>query len=46
MTFCPDVEDLLDDLGPMLLSKSGKVIVIPSEQMPTKQEQQLSAVFD
>lgn len=32
----PDVDDLLDDLGEMVSSKGGQVIVIPSKQMPTK----------
>lgn len=32
----PEVDDLLDDLGEMVSSKGGQVLVIPSEQMPTK----------
>jgi len=32
----PEVHDVLDDLGELVLSKGGKVVVIPSEQMPTK----------
>lgn len=31
----PDVEDILDDLAEMVLSRGGKVMVIPSEFMPT-----------
>ncbi len=31
----PEVDDLLDDLGEMVLSKGGQVVVIRSEQMPT-----------
>jgi hypothetical protein len=32
----PDVDDLLDDLGEMVLKKGGEVIVVPSEKMPSK----------
>lgn len=32
----PEADDLLDDLGEMVLSKGGQVVVIRSEQMPTK----------
>ncbi len=32
----PEVDDVLDDLGELVLSKGGKVVVVPSEQMPTK----------
>ncbi len=32
----PEVDDLLDDLGELVLSKGGKVGVVPSAQMPTK----------
>ncbi len=32
----PDVDDLLDDLGELVSSKGGNVVVIPSKQMPTK----------
>jgi hypothetical protein len=32
----PEGDDLLDDLGEIVASKGGRVVVIPSEQMPTK----------
>ncbi len=32
----PELDDLLDDLGELVTSKGGQVVVIPSEQMPTK----------
>ncbi len=32
----PEVDDVLDDLGELVLSKGGKVLVVPSAQMPTK----------
>ena len=32
----PEVDDVLDDLGELVLSKGGKVVVVPSAQMPTK----------
>ncbi len=32
----PELDDLLDDLGELVLNKGGKVVVVPSEQMPTK----------
>jgi hypothetical protein len=32
----PGVDDLLDDLGEMVSSKGGQVVVIPSELIPTK----------
>ena len=31
----PDVDDVLDDLGEIVLRKSGEVIVVPAERMPT-----------
>lgn len=31
----PDTDDLLDDLGELVLKTSGKVFVLPSERMPT-----------
>jgi len=31
----PDVDDILDDLGEMVLRNGGKVVVVPSAQMPT-----------
>lgn len=32
----PEVDDVLDDLGELVLSKGGKVLVVTSAQMPTK----------
>jgi hypothetical protein len=32
----PEVDNVLDDLGELVLSKGGKVVVAPSAQMPTK----------
>lgn len=32
----PEVDDLLDDLGELVLSKGGKMVVLPPERMPTK----------
>lgn len=32
----PEVDDVLDDLGALVLKKGGEVVVIPSEGMPTK----------
>lgn len=32
----PEVDDVLDDLAEIVSSKGGQVMVIPSEQMPTK----------
>ncbi|CAN5373723.1 hypothetical protein BH09VER1_BH09VER1_06150 [soil metagenome] len=32
----PELVDLLDDLGEIVSSKGGKVVVVPSQQMPTK----------
>jgi len=32
----PDVDDLLDDLGEIVLGKSGEVVVVPGERMPTQ----------
>lgn len=32
----PELDDILDDLGALVLSKGGDVVVVPSEHMPTK----------
>ncbi len=32
----PEVDDLLDDLGEMVLDKSGDVVVVPADRMPTQ----------
>ncbi|MDI6816881.1 MAG: hypothetical protein QME41_06800 [Actinomycetota bacterium] len=32
----PDVDDLLDDLGELVLKMGGQVVVVPAEKMPTR----------
>jgi hypothetical protein len=32
----PELDDLLDDLGELVSSKGGNLVVVPSKQMPTK----------
>ncbi len=32
----PDVDDLLDDLGELVLKRGGRTIVVPAERMPTQ----------
>lgn len=32
----PEVDDVLDDLGELVASKGGEVIVVPAERMPTR----------
>lgn len=32
----PDVDDVLDDLGEIVLKKGGEVIIVPAERMPSK----------
>lgn len=32
----PDVDDVLDDLGMLALKMGGQVVIVPTEQMPTK----------
>jgi hypothetical protein len=32
----PEVDDLLDDLGEFVIKKSGRVVVVPAERMPTQ----------
>ena len=32
----PEVDDVLDDLGSLALKMGGKVVIVPTEQMPTK----------
>jgi len=32
----PEVDDLLDDLGELVLKTGGRVVVVPAERMPTK----------
>ncbi|PAY16123.1 hypothetical protein CKO51_28380 [Rhodopirellula sp. SM50] len=31
----PHVDDMLDDLAELVLSKGGEVIIVPKERMPT-----------
>jgi hypothetical protein len=31
----PDIDDLLDDLGELVLNKGGQVVIVPGERMPT-----------
>jgi Bacterial archaeo-eukaryotic release factor family 3 len=31
----PETDDLLDDLGELVLSKGGKIVIVPAERMPT-----------
>ena len=31
----PTVDDLLDDLGELVLRKGGEVVIVPAERMPT-----------
>ena len=39
----PEVDDLLDDLGELVLKKGGRVVVVPAERMPTPTG--LAAIF-
>lgn len=39
----PHVDDMLDDLGELVLAKGGEVVVVPAERMPT--ESGLAAIF-
>ena len=32
----PEVDDLLDDLGELVLKKGGQVVIVPTERMPTR----------
>ena len=32
----PEVDDLLDDLGELVLEKRGQVVIVPAERMPTR----------
>ena len=32
----PGVDDLLDDLGELVLKMGGQVVVVPTERMPTQ----------
>ena len=39
----PEIDDLLDDLGEMVLKTQGHVLVIPSDKMPT--ENGIAAIY-
>ena len=32
----PEIDDLLDDIGELVLSKGGEVVIVPAERMPTR----------
>jgi hypothetical protein len=32
----PEIDDLLDDLGELVLRKGGQLVIVPTERMPTK----------
>ena len=32
----PEIDDLLDDLGELVLNKGGQVVIVPAERMPTR----------
>jgi hypothetical protein len=32
----PEVDDLLDDLGELVVKKGGQVVIAPAERMPTR----------
>jgi len=32
----PEVDDLLDDLGELVLKRGGQIVIVPSERMPTR----------
>jgi len=32
----PEVDDLLDDLGELVLKMGGQVVVVPAQRMPTQ----------
>ena len=32
----PEIDDLIDDLGELVVSKGGEVVVVPAERMPTR----------
>ena len=31
----PEIDDVLDDLGELVLNKGGQVVIVPAERMPT-----------
>jgi hypothetical protein len=32
----PEIDDLLDDLGELVLNKGGQVVIVPAERMPAR----------
>ncbi|MGH7927522.1 MAG: hypothetical protein ACREQV_06990, partial [Candidatus Binatia bacterium] len=32
----PEIDDLLDDIGELVVSKGGEVVIVPAERMPTR----------
>jgi hypothetical protein len=32
----PEVDDLLDDLGELVLKNRGQVVIVPADRMPTR----------
>ena len=32
----PEIDDVLDDLGELVLKKGGQVVIVPAERMPTR----------
>jgi hypothetical protein len=32
----PEIDDMLDDLGELVVSKGGEVVIVPAERMPTR----------
>ena len=32
----PEVDDLLDDLGELVLNKGGRIVIVPTERMPAR----------
>jgi hypothetical protein len=32
----PEIDDLLDDLGELVVKKGGEIVIVPAERMPTR----------
>jgi hypothetical protein len=32
----PEIDDVLDDLGQLVLNKGGQVVIVPAERMPSQ----------
>jgi hypothetical protein len=32
----PEFDDVLDDLGELVLQKGGQIVIVPAERMPTR----------